>query len=307
MDSLVMFSQVQSMFYPIYTLNYDIDAIFTTSTRRIIHREKFGNVTLCIDGKTGEEFDNAIYEHYYGMPAMDSSKLNGSQLPVPVVTATRLNKIVEKAIISRHSHTITYFGGNKRFYSRFCAPSVRDFSFYNITLVYLPIMSMNLNIKQAFYPISEIYYTQDKLLFSSVLNTCAVCRRRVDRGYICNDCGSIVHQKRFLDSHGFICEQCGKTLCRACTYVTDYRSYVCEYCAKSSDKPYRHVSSSISERGLVGVGIFVLALLMSFIIPASFESRIAAIVIAAIFVILLFLISSYEGQERELDEIDMKA
>ncbi|MCQ2056133.1 MAG: hypothetical protein MJY64_01485 [archaeon] len=306
-DDLVTFSQFKVTFYPIYKLNYDIDAVFITSTKRVIHREKSENVSLCIDGGTWEEFYNPIYTHYRKTPTQTySSEFNSSWPSATIPVVTYSDKSIAKIIIDRHSRTVNYIGKNGVRYSKFCVPSSRDLCVYNVVLMYIPIMKMNIDIKQSSYSISKIYYTQDKLLFSSVLNTCVVCKKHVDRGYICNECGSIVHKRTFLDSHGFICKQCGKTLCRVCTYVIGFRDYVCRDCAKRSGKPYRNVSPRMREKNIVGLSILASVLLMSFIIPTSLEAKIASIGIIIVLGLIFIFIFSSVNQENELDKINLK-
>lgn len=309
-NNLVTFSQLQALLYPLYELNYDIDATFTTSTGRVVHQEKSENATLCIDGKTGEEFDNPVYAHYSQIsPQIYSPEFNNTWsliTPSFSIDQTSLDKIIAKIIIDRHSSSIGYIGRNNVYYSKSCIPSKHEFQAYNILPTYLPIMKVDLNIKQMLYSISEAYYTHDKILFSPVLNTCAVCGKYVNHGYICNECGSTVHQQTLLDSHGFICKQCGKTLCRACTYTLGFRNYVCKDCAQRSGKPYKHIPSSMREKYLVSGGVLTLVLITSFFVPISLVAKISIILITIIS-LLAFMSDSTSGvQGNKLDKINLK-
>ena len=305
-ENLVTFSHLQALLYPLYELNYDIDATFTTSTGKVVHREKSKKACLCIDGKTGKEFRDPVYSFYSRTnPQIYFPGFNNTW-PISTfpynVDQTSLNKAIDNSIIDRHHRIVRYTGKNNVSYSKNCKPSKHDFQVYNLHPTYLPIMKGNLHIKQMSYPISEAYYTHDTILFSPVLNICAVCGKHVDHGYICNDCGLTVHQQTLLDSHGFVCKECGKTLCRSCTYTIGFRHYVCEDCAKHSGKPYKPVPVTMMDRYIAAGGVVILALILS----VFFTIIVGAIVAVAL---LLFIFKDSFGHDihtYELDKIDLR-
>jgi hypothetical protein len=75
------------------------------------------------------------------------------------------------------------------------------------------------------------------------MHSCRQCGKLLkdyEKALLCNSCGAIVHRSK---SHGFVCENCYRTLCRSCTYWTRkwlfLKRKVCEPCAEELAKAGR--------------------------------------------------------------------
>ena len=73
------------------------------------------------------------------------------------------------------------------------------------------------------------------------LKQCSICHNVIkhekEKSLVCNTCGIIVHapKKNKRISHGYYCEDCGKTICRNCGYWKNkwifFKHVLCDECA----------------------------------------------------------------------------
>jgi hypothetical protein len=126
----------------------------------------------------------------------------------------------------------------------------------NIKQVYLPFQELQLGLLGKEYSMRGIENT-DKMLGDTSLGKCSICESYIfGGGIVCNSCGALVHGPRFLDSHGFTCKKCGKTICRDCTYNGGIIHKLCRECAQESGIHLDPLTRSMHQR-LVASGGFL--------------------------------------------------
>jgi hypothetical protein len=191
-----------------------------------------------------------------------------------VIDDRSLTNIAKKFIIDRHTRSVSYYGRNNKRYTKLCTPADKDVFISNIKQVYLPFQEVHLGILNQNYEIGGIE-NAEKILSTTTMTNCKICNRYIyDGGVVCNSCGALVHGPRLLDSHGFKCKSCGKTICRSCTYDLGIFKKVCKECAQKSGQPIKLISKGMNQRvmaisGFMGVGLLSFAMKINFIVGVA--------------------------------------
>ena len=277
---------------PVYECYYDIDFTIKSPTYVLKHDCSSKNRIL-IDGRTGKiypEFQTSIINK---SQKVDYSKLNSGAWKEYVddfqISETTLRKNLLAIIKEKHTDTIRYVGNNNVEYSKTGSPSNRDIDIYNIEQVFVPNLAVDICIENSKYKVRNCYSNNNTLYIPEVLDVCGVCGKKIDTGVICNDCGSFVHNPRSLDSHSFVCSNCGKTICRKCTYIANGKR-VCLDCAESSGFPHTPMSDDMNQVpilltiiSIVTVLFAVLALAMNYMAIGCAIIVIGSVILASVY------------------------
>lgn len=219
-------------------------------------------IKYTIDHETNTTVGTVYQVHENGILYLDAKNLkNMMQLdclnnlhPISSGLDSRISKIATKfdflnihkeiyknaieLIISKYTKNIRYMGRNNVTYIKTCSPKSKDVSINGIIPVYVPIQSIGFNVLNKSYKVSIIENGSVVPFFViSDLNECEVCKETLNSSkLLCNDCGSVAHEPKWWkrSSHSFICESCGKTICRNCGYWTRkwllMKKVLCEEC-----------------------------------------------------------------------------
>lgn len=262
-SDLLTISQRNVTFLPSYLIQYDINSTFETNVG-VIHKEHLEEGIFLINGNSGFLLKQELANHLNSAPLTvynesDFSRIQFSRSDF-VIDDRTLSNLSKKIIIDRHTKTVSYYGRNNQRYSKVCIPSEKDIFISNIKQVYIPYQDINFNILTQNYGLKGIENAQKMLSYTTMLN-CKVCGSYISsKGIICNSCGGMVHNPRILDSHGFKCKMCGKTICRHCAYDLRINNKECKECAEKSGKPLIPVSKNMHQRHIVGGGCFMIGL-----------------------------------------------
>jgi restriction system protein len=267
-SDLLTISQRRVSFLPSYMIQYDINSIFETNVG-VIHREVLEGGVFLVDGNSGnllkQEFANHLNSAQltiYNESDFSQIQFNRSDFVIDSRTLANLSK---KIIINRHMKTVSYYGKNNQRYSKVCVPGEKDVFISNIKQVYIPYQDINFNIIVQNYELKGVENTQKMLSYTTMLN-CKVCGSYISsKGLLCNSCGGIVHKPRILDSHGFKCKICGKTICRHCAYNLGINNKACKECAEKSGKLLVTVSKNMHQRHIVGGGCLMVGLVSYYV------------------------------------------
>lgn len=242
---------------PMYLVTYSIDATISTSVG-VVHRES-GQGKFFLNGTTGDILDDGISNHFFNI---QTNKLTNEETKNISIIPFRLlaGSVKESAIdhiIKEHTETVTYYGANNRRYTKECIPKKRDISLSDISQVYIPENDIDfvLNGKKRFFKIAD-NGTDNFYVRKENISVCEICNRPLNKpGILCNECGTISHDKRFFFSHGFYCKSCGESICRKCAnYFSKYLIFkvsLCNDCIKKAQeegktiKKYKPISSGI--------------------------------------------------------------
>ena len=255
LSELVKVAQRTVGFLPSYLIQYDINSVFKTNVG-IIHNEYLENGIFLLDGNSGGLMKQELANHIVNAPlaVYNESDFTGIQFSRSdfLIDDKTLTNLAKKIIIDRHTKNVSYYGKNNQHYSKVCVPSEKDVFISNIKQVYLPFQDVKFNVTKMTYDFQAVENAQNLLSYTKMMN-CKICGSYIDhKGIVCNSCGAFVHGVRFLDSHGFRCHQCGKTLCRKCTYNLSFNKKVCKDCAEKSGKPLISISEKMYQRYIVG-------------------------------------------------------
>jgi hypothetical protein len=242
---------------PMYLVTYSIEATFTTSVG-VVHCES-GQGKFFLNGANGDILDHRISNHFFNIQTNKLSNEDTKNISI-VPFQLLAGSVKESAInyiIKEHTKTVTYSGANNRHYTKVCEPKKRDISLSDISQVYIPENDIDfiLNGKKRFFKIAD-NGTDNFYIDKENISVCEICNRPLSKpGLLCNECGTISHNKRFFFSHGFYCRNCGKSICRNCAnYFSKYIIFkvtLCNDCiqkAKDDGKTirkYRPISLSI--------------------------------------------------------------
>ena len=261
-SDLVKISQREIAFLPSYMIQYDINSVFETNVG-VIHKEFLEDGIFLVDGKSGALLKQELANHLNSAPLAVYDESDFSDIPFGrsdfVIDDRTLANLSKKIIIDRHTRTVSYYGRNNRQYSKVCIPGEKDIFISNIKQVYLPYQEINFEILAKNYGLKGVENAQKMLSYTSMLN-CNVCGTYISsKGVLCNSCGSLAHSPRLLDSHGFKCKMCGKTICRNCAFDLGINNKVCKDCATKSGRPLIPVSKNMHQRYVVGGAFFLVA------------------------------------------------
>jgi len=229
-------------YVPSYRIDYRIDHTTATSAGIIydVHEKgtlHLNSTNLTLDSNPVSDYlkdshislytnDNSVYEREF---YQDNRKL--------------LNVALQN-IIKRYSKNIHYVGRNNVGYSKFCTPKRRDIFISIISPILIPEHKITLKALKTKYNFI-LYETKNKepliIKDDEKLKKCSICYNVIEymkeKSLVCNTCGSIVHVPKWRKriSHGYYCDDCGKTICRDCGYWKDkwifLKHVLCEECA----------------------------------------------------------------------------
>ena len=221
---------------PVYQVRYNIDHDFETSVG-IIHSIHLNNQELLLDGTTGQPLVTSISSFLKGTPTSNATEA-GEALRVAVrgsfsIDQTTLARKAKQAIAGLHSKVISYYGRNNVHYKSVCTPGDRSIIIRDVKQIFIPQWTISLRALSKRYAVTLVEKPQGVLLLGTELSTCGICREEITNEILlCNACGNIVHKGR---SHGYICKNCTKSICRHCTYWIRrwlfFKKYLCEPCA----------------------------------------------------------------------------
>jgi hypothetical protein len=268
-NDLLKISQRNINFLPAYMIQYNINSKFTTSVG-VIHREYLENGVFFVDGKTGTLLKQELVNHLKSAPLSIYNESDFSGIPFSrsdfVIDDRSLANLSKKIVINRHTKTVSYSGKNNQDYSKLCVPSEQDVFITNVKQIYLPFQDVKFSILNSLYHTTSLENAEQMLSKTDMLN-CNICGYYLSgKGLLCNSCGALVHDQRLLDSHGFKCKTCGKTICRNCAYDLGINNKVCKDCAVKSGKQLILVSKNMHQRAFVGGGCVVFGLISFFVI-----------------------------------------
>jgi len=297
-SSLITISDRAVQLLPSYMIQYDVDSTFKT-TVGIIHTESLENGQLLIRGDNGKMLKPEYANHLNSAPLKtfnesDFSGLKYKRYDFHIDDST-LKSLSKEYIAIIHTKTIRYYGDNNQAYSKICKPPDKDIFIPNIKQVYIPFQDIDLKILHNIYSVFGTENSQN-LLCSTDLLKCKICGSYIHgtKGILCNSCGALVHTQQLLDSHGFKCNKCGKTLCRKCTYSIGLFKYGCKECAEKTGKSIKPLPEKMNQRNYLGGGVIAVGLL------SWIFYWIIGIVLILIGTIVLFSRSKSKGPEYEI-------
>ena len=223
---------------PMYLIDYNINAKFITNVG-LIHSEN-GIGTFFLNGANGKILEEEIADHFNEIPYKNLIMENTRNVKT-MQFKLLIGRVKESAIdhiIKKHTTIQIYTGRNNVRYRKNCIPKKKDIFLSNITQVYIPENEIYFDLKgkKRFFKIAD-NGTIDFYVYEDNASNCEICGKFIDKkGIICNECGTITHNKRLFFSHGFYCKNCGKSLCRSCTsYFTRFLFFKVPLCKECSD------------------------------------------------------------------------
>ena len=222
----------------VYITHFNIHQDFETSVGTIWSIHSDGQ-TLVIDAAEGKPLPDETAGF-----VMNNIEIDTAQIPKFTFSVDRqefsigLSSIKDHAknlITQQYARNVSYYGRNNVRYVKRCTPNPSSILITDIKQTYYPEWETDLNILKKDYRATflENQYSILKLRFD--LDTCVECGQKIEQNMlICNSCGNVAHPPRRLWSHSQICRECGKTLCKQCTYWTRqwllFKRKICREC-----------------------------------------------------------------------------
>ena len=226
-----------------YLVTYNIHQNFVTSVGRIhsVHADK---QRLLVNGVNGQMIDPDLAAFIFSSwgsegvhPGYDNLKVVREEFKLDLHS---LQEAAKTHIINLNTQRIRYSGRNNRRYSKVCKPSEKSVYLASVTQVYYPYWHLSIRALKHTYKLEALENRDHVQVTSTDMFTCKECGNSVPNHEVtllCNGCGAVVHRKK---SHGFVCENCNKTVCRSCTFWTRkwliLKRKLCETCADESVK-----------------------------------------------------------------------
>jgi len=233
-------------FRPAYLMKYNIHEDFATSIGNIssVHLD---DQIILVDGTNGEVTNPELANFM-----LVSERTDGIHPGHQGVISKRLDfkidhsSLIHKAklqIIGLHTKNVSYYGRNNVRYTKRCEPGEKSIFITSISQQYYPYWHVNIRALNRQYQVETIENRNNIRVISTDMHSCRQCGKLLkdyEKALLCNSCGAIVHRSK---SHGFVCENCSRTLCRSCTYWTRkwlfLKRKVCEPCAEELAKAGR--------------------------------------------------------------------
>jgi len=224
---------------PVYSVEYRLDAVFETSVG-VVHTEE-GSGRLLVDGSSGEVLDQRFAKYFQNGPlekasdiGLDNVRVKGFRL-----LGSEVRRAAISFIIRTHTREISYVGRNNQIYVKLCIPRGKDVYVSDVSQIYIPETRVKFATKKRLRTLDLADNgTSDFYVYGGDIYTCDICAAPLrGKSILCNCCGNIAHKPSFFRSHGFMCKNCGKTICRDCAYYLWrwrlIRTVVCPDCAKT--------------------------------------------------------------------------
>jgi restriction system protein len=287
---VIKFQKESIKLEPSYFIKYNIDSQFSTSVG-LIHKEFATGNKLIFNGTTGNNIGKEIEDHlvnasiYEYNPASFEKDVSKDRY---LIDWHSMNSRIKQHIVKKHTKIVTYYGKNNQRYSKECVPSTNDIFISDSKQIYIPEQEISINsLGSPFH--TKIIENDNNLFCRSDLFNCRICSSNLinKKIFLCNSCGAIIHAKSLLDSCSFTCTNCGKTVCRKCTYNGGIFKKYCQFCA-SIFKKKNKIPEKTNQRTLLLVTIFIFGFISLFI-------NIAIMIFLLIIGIVLFYTTKREG------------
>jgi restriction system protein len=243
---MLVLKQRQINLRPIYWVEYDVDAEFST-TVGVIHTERASG-RVFVDGNEGAVMIDELGRFVSGIPTQAvvpfdeiSKELSGVSNPQFKMSLSDIKEIAFQHIVARHTKQVSYSGRNNQIYNKLCEPGRNDIFINDVSQIYLPENSIIFSLLGRIHTMAfadcgkaDIHVYQDDT------SRCQLCGQTLKNGgFICNNCGAIACKRKSLFKsklHGFVCEQCGTTVCANCAYwirkMLFFKSILCPKCSQ---------------------------------------------------------------------------
>lgn len=237
-SEIIKITPTDLLLRPQYVIKYDIVQNFSTSAGNIHRVEEYGQ-TLILNDQDGTVMDDfptsflqyaALYK-VSKIPNVCKRTRNEFQMD-----KTTLMDTAKKIVIKKHTSDVKYMGRNNVVYQKRCVPGVRSIYIKDVKQVFFPVYSITMTALRHEYYSQLIENNNEAKLLAKDVFRCKICNKDIDKKILlCNACGKFTHTPKFFRSHGFVCKNCGKTICHNCAYWTRrfifFKKILCEICA----------------------------------------------------------------------------
>lgn len=263
--SVIKITNRQIELDPSYKLTYNIDSRFYT-TIGLIHHERSLNQNILFEGNTGQvlnslntflsnssfhEFNQSLYHH------SNIRKQNFS------IDGNTLKNIAKDHIAKKHTKNVSYYGNNNQRYTKECIPGQREIIIKNIRQIFIPKQKITINSHKKAYFL-DIIENSSEMMCKTNLLTCSFCNGYTNgkKMILCNSCGSITHAPFFFDTCSYTCQECGKTICRTCTFQVKKKGKLCNECAKRYSDSVKPVGKFLYQKYFIAGILSVVGLIL---------------------------------------------
>ena len=228
----------------LYSVHYDLDEEFATSVGKLHSIHKSNESILVQANKTGNLIKPEITEFVESTPTHEIRELPDfgceTQRDNFEMDLGTLKTTAKKMISQMNTVNVHYIGKNNQRYTRLCKPSEQNIFLKNVKQVFLPIRLVKFMAIKNEYP-TRLVENQVSVCFDKEVLKCKTCNeilKSKHRPMLCNSCGGITHSPKRFRSHGFLCHECGKTVCKDCSISKRHhlilRKHLCDSCVKAS-------------------------------------------------------------------------
>jgi len=216
---LVRRSGTKLVYRPAYLASYSVYRETYTSTGRLIDViDAEGSVIL--DGRTGDPLDYPADTFRDCRLVQSPSQVGKGVIVPPLINTVEAKEKAVDYVITKHTHLVIYRRKNsfKRIYIKSVSPKWSDVKILSIIPLYLPKLELEYSaLLHNYKVVCDLAHKYSRLYRVNELSTCTICRKKLrpSKRVLCNECGGIAHFG-ILIKHAFICESCGKTVCRYC-------------------------------------------------------------------------------------------
>lgn len=224
---------------PKYLVIYDIQSALTTTVGTVDSINE-SDMVLIIDAENGSIMDGDL-SVFLGNSTLKES----SQIPIIAcptrrgnfkIDKTSLTKLVKDFLMRSNTRTAVYRGRNNRTYRKRWQPGNRSITIRDTKQVLLPRYDIAIKSINQSYDCSLIQNDHEIKIEHTSLFNCKICNNTIQKKILlCNDCGQITHTPKFFKSHGFVCKNCKKTICKDSAYwirrFIFFKKIMCESCA----------------------------------------------------------------------------
>lgn len=207
---------------PVYLIHFNLHQDFETTVGNIcsMHRD---DIALLINANNGEPVSDDDTKFIINNTRIDTGQIPKFSFPIErpdfTLGLSSVKNQAKKIIIQKYARNVSYYGKNNVRYVKTCRPNQSNIFITDIKQTYYPEWETTIKILEKEYQTSFLENKLSILKTHFDLDYCKECGKKIEKNIlICNNCGNVVHPPKRFNSHSHICVECGKTMCKQCTY-----------------------------------------------------------------------------------------
>jgi len=225
---LIYTRHVKTWLYPFYHIRYSVYDVIPIRGGKDSYVIEAGG-ELLLNAYRGDFYmDERLLKliQRYHIPLKELDEVDAQVAECRLSWDSVRDKVVRR-IIKDNTRTIYYVGGNNVGYSRTVRPKPSSIDIRDVRLLYVPFYRIEVKALSSSYNMDFAGNGEELKILKDETSVCRICGKLLHGMLLlCNACGNITHPPKLFGGEGFRCKECGKTICKNCTYTIKYMLFL---------------------------------------------------------------------------------